>query len=208
MPAAKTSEASGARPARRPLLALLWPSLSLSHSTTHTHSTMTRVEITTSLGSFTLELYTGHAPKTCHNFVELARRGYYDGTIVRFCFAHTRGVRAVWEGRTAHVSVRARIPRDDGPVGHVFLFTKGEAGTRLGPRTRGGLTPPPPPPPVSLNLLLSLSRTWERRTALTRTPPLSLHLTTVSPHRARLLHPGRRPDGHRPGWRVRVGRQV
>jgi len=54
---------------------------------------MTRVEITTSLGPFTLELYTGHAPKTCHNFVELARRGYYDGTIVRFCFAH----RGVWE---------------------------------------------------------------------------------------------------------------
>ena len=47
-------------------------------------NTMTRVEITTSLGPFTVELYTAHAPKTCHNFVELARRGYYDGTIVRF----------------------------------------------------------------------------------------------------------------------------
>ena len=45
---------------------------------------MTRVEITTSLGPFTVELYTAHAPKTCHNVVELARRGYYDGTIVRF----------------------------------------------------------------------------------------------------------------------------
>jgi peptidyl-prolyl cis-trans isomerase-like 1 len=45
---------------------------------------MSRVEVQTSMGAFTLELYTRHAPKTCHNFVELARRGYYDGTVVRF----------------------------------------------------------------------------------------------------------------------------
>ena len=43
-----------------------------------------RVAVETSMGSFTLELYTRHAPKTCQNFVELARRGYYDGTVVRF----------------------------------------------------------------------------------------------------------------------------
>lgn len=29
-----------------------------------------------------LQLYQKHAPKTCKNFLELARRGYYDGTIV------------------------------------------------------------------------------------------------------------------------------
>lgn len=33
------------------------------------------------MGSFTVELYQKHAPKTCKNFVELARKGYYDGTI-------------------------------------------------------------------------------------------------------------------------------
>jgi peptidyl-prolyl cis-trans isomerase-like 1 len=32
-------------------------------------------------GSFTLELYTSHAPKTCNNFATLVRRGYYDGTV-------------------------------------------------------------------------------------------------------------------------------
>ncbi|CAM9661111.1 unnamed protein product, partial [Discosporangium mesarthrocarpum] len=32
-------------------------------------------------GSFTVELYTQHAPRTCFNVAELARRGYYDGTI-------------------------------------------------------------------------------------------------------------------------------
>ena len=32
-------------------------------------------------GSIVLELYTQHAPKTCQNFLELSRMGYYDGTI-------------------------------------------------------------------------------------------------------------------------------
>ncbi|PKS13205.1 hypothetical protein jhhlp_000550 [Lomentospora prolificans] len=31
-------------------------------------------------GTFVLELYTDHAPKTCENFSTLARRGYYDDT--------------------------------------------------------------------------------------------------------------------------------
>ncbi|KAG6964222.1 hypothetical protein JG688_00007802 [Phytophthora aleatoria] len=32
-------------------------------------------------GDFTLELYTEHAPRTCWNIAELARRGYYNNTI-------------------------------------------------------------------------------------------------------------------------------
>lgn len=32
------------------------------------------------MGSLVLELYWKHAPKTCKNFAELARRGYYNGT--------------------------------------------------------------------------------------------------------------------------------
>ena len=45
--------------------------------------TMTsQVEIKTTMGSFFVELYSQHAPKTCNNFIELAKRGYYDGTIV------------------------------------------------------------------------------------------------------------------------------
>ena len=32
-------------------------------------------------GTFEVELYYKHAPRTCRNFQELARRGYYDGTI-------------------------------------------------------------------------------------------------------------------------------
>lgn len=39
------------------------------------------VQIDTTLGSFTVELYFKHAPKTCKNFEELAKRGYYDGTV-------------------------------------------------------------------------------------------------------------------------------
>lgn len=49
-----------------------------------------RVELTTSMGAFTVELYDAHAPKTCANFVGLARRGYYDGTIVRLILWRSR----------------------------------------------------------------------------------------------------------------------
>jgi peptidyl-prolyl cis-trans isomerase-like 1 len=31
------------------------------------------------MGTFTVELYWKHAPMTCKNFSELARRGYYNG---------------------------------------------------------------------------------------------------------------------------------
>ncbi|KAG2216091.1 hypothetical protein INT45_010239 [Circinella minor] len=37
------------------------------------------VILETSMGVIHIELYTKHAPKTCKNFYELARRGYYDG---------------------------------------------------------------------------------------------------------------------------------
>jgi hypothetical protein len=39
------------------------------------------VTIQTSIGDVTLELYWNHAPKSCHNFYELVKRGYYDNTI-------------------------------------------------------------------------------------------------------------------------------
>jgi len=41
--------------------------------------TAPEVVLNTSIGAFTVELYWKHAPKTCQNFIELARRGYYDG---------------------------------------------------------------------------------------------------------------------------------
>jgi len=39
------------------------------------------VDIETSIGVISVELYTQHAPKTCRNFFELSRIGYYDGTV-------------------------------------------------------------------------------------------------------------------------------
>lgn len=33
------------------------------------------------MGKISLELYWDHAPRTCKNFCELSRRGYYNGTI-------------------------------------------------------------------------------------------------------------------------------
>ncbi|RLM97663.1 hypothetical protein BBO99_00004194 [Phytophthora kernoviae] len=41
----------------------------------------THVVFETSVGDFTVELYSEHAPKTCWNIAELARRGYYNNTI-------------------------------------------------------------------------------------------------------------------------------
>ncbi|KAK4053137.1 Peptidyl-prolyl cis-trans isomerase-like 1 [Microbotryomycetes sp. JL201] len=39
------------------------------------------VVLETSMGAVSFELYYDHAPKTCRNFKELARKGYYSGTI-------------------------------------------------------------------------------------------------------------------------------
>ncbi|VFQ73072.1 unnamed protein product [Cuscuta campestris] len=44
----------------------------------NTEEVTPEVTLATSMGSFTVEMYCKHAPKTCRNFVELARRGYYD----------------------------------------------------------------------------------------------------------------------------------
>ncbi|KAI6124789.1 cyclophilin-like domain-containing protein [Pisolithus croceorrhizus] len=39
------------------------------------------VVLETSLGDVQLELYWDHAPRTCKNFAELTKRGYYNGVI-------------------------------------------------------------------------------------------------------------------------------
>jgi len=39
-----------------------------------------QVSLDTTVGEITIELYWKHAPLTCRNFAELARRGYYNGT--------------------------------------------------------------------------------------------------------------------------------
>ncbi|KAG5221021.1 heme binding [Salix suchowensis] len=41
---------------------------------------MKTVTLETNMGKIVLELYWDHAPKTCKNFAELAKRGYYNGT--------------------------------------------------------------------------------------------------------------------------------
>ncbi|XP_043932405.1 peptidyl-prolyl cis-trans isomerase-like 1 isoform X2 [Protopterus annectens] len=38
------------------------------------------VSLETTMGNIVFELYWKHAPKTCKNFAELARRGYYNDT--------------------------------------------------------------------------------------------------------------------------------
>jgi peptidyl-prolyl cis-trans isomerase-like 1 len=50
--------------------------------------TMPVVEVTTTLGTFTVELYDQHAPKTCKNFIQLTQNGYYNNTIVHRIIAN------------------------------------------------------------------------------------------------------------------------
>ena len=44
-------------------------------------SPWTHVEFDTSVGSFVVELYYKHCPRTCYNLAALAHQGYYDGVI-------------------------------------------------------------------------------------------------------------------------------
>jgi peptidyl-prolyl cis-trans isomerase-like 1 len=39
------------------------------------------VTLETNMGDIQLELYWDHAPKTCENFAQLAKRGYYNGVV-------------------------------------------------------------------------------------------------------------------------------
>lgn len=40
-----------------------------------------KVELQTSMGTFAVELYVNEAPKTCENFLELSKSGYYDNVV-------------------------------------------------------------------------------------------------------------------------------
>ncbi|POM65880.1 Peptidyl-prolyl cis-trans isomerase ppi1 [Phytophthora palmivora] len=50
-------------------------------ATAATSKPPTHVVFETTVGEFTMELYTEHAPRTCWNIAELSRRGYYNNTI-------------------------------------------------------------------------------------------------------------------------------
>jgi cyclophilin family peptidyl-prolyl cis-trans isomerase len=39
------------------------------------------VVLETVMGNISIELYYDHAPRTCYNFYELAKSGYYNGVI-------------------------------------------------------------------------------------------------------------------------------
>ena len=49
--------------------------------TVHGGETDKTVVLYTSMGEVEVELYWKHAPRTCKNFYELAKRGYYDNTL-------------------------------------------------------------------------------------------------------------------------------
>lgn len=66
-------------------------------------------------GTFTVELYYEHAPKSCWNFAELARRGYYNNTLfhriiqVRNAAAAVRRTLSCWCKHTHDVTERVYV---------------------------------------------------------------------------------------------------
>ncbi|MCO5549251.1 hypothetical protein L7F22_002718 [Adiantum nelumboides] len=61
-----------------------------------------QVIVETSMGAVTFELYTKHAPKTCRNFSELSRRGYFNDVSFHRIIKITE--------RINDVSFRLRLP--------------------------------------------------------------------------------------------------
>jgi peptidyl-prolyl cis-trans isomerase-like 1 len=53
----------------------------LMAGTNNSNTPYTHVKFDTNIGSFTIELYYKHAPRTCHNMGVLADSGYYSNTI-------------------------------------------------------------------------------------------------------------------------------
>mmetsp|Transcript_6937 Transcript_6937/g.15242 ORF Transcript_6937/g.15242 Transcript_6937/m.15242 type:complete len:188 (+) Transcript_6937:99-662(+) len=50
-------------------------------ATNNSESPYTHVQFDTTMGSFVIELYHRHTPRTCYNIAALADAGYYNGTI-------------------------------------------------------------------------------------------------------------------------------
>lgn len=105
-------------------------------------SSAPQVEMQTSIGTIVVELYVKHAPKTCKNFRELARRGYYNNTVVRsqsFAFLqHRRRVEKVVTLHRQHaLSMQChRIIKDfmiqaGDPTGRLLVLHNARASTLL-----------------------------------------------------------------------------
>ena len=63
-------------------LALVRPSSMMATSVEEDKpNTWTHVQFDTSIGTFVVELYYKHAPRTSYNLAALAQKGYYNGTI-------------------------------------------------------------------------------------------------------------------------------
>lgn len=76
-PSRRSSTALHPTPASQQLLPL--PALPRQSPTAMSSSPREVVVLETNMGNIAFELYTEHAPKTCRNFKELARKGYYSG---------------------------------------------------------------------------------------------------------------------------------
>lgn len=78
------------------------------------HAQDTRVRVDTTLGSFTIVLYTDRAPLTSANFLEYVRSGHYTGTIFHRVIANFVAQGGGYDRQNAEKPTRAGVPNESG----------------------------------------------------------------------------------------------
>lgn len=153
------------------------------------------VQIDTTMGSFEVELYHKHAPMTVKNFVELSKRGYYDG--IKVCAAAASAWRD--QGRTQAAIALHGIAchggaGDDAPARTpICALARQLRPCGLNSSIPGSIFVPAAWPLVVLALLL---RWWSRVVLWLLAPhahgapPLVPPLPPVPPHHPGLYDPG------------------
>jgi cyclophilin family peptidyl-prolyl cis-trans isomerase len=73
-----------------------------------------RVRVETTLGSFTIALYTDRAPLTVANFLEYVRAGHYNGTIFHRVIANFVAQGGGYDRKNVEKPTRAGVPNESG----------------------------------------------------------------------------------------------
>jgi cyclophilin family peptidyl-prolyl cis-trans isomerase len=78
------------------------------------HAQETRVRVDTTLGSFTIALYTDRAPLTSANFLEYVRAGHYSGTIFHRVIANFVAQGGGYDVKNVEKPTKAGVPNESG----------------------------------------------------------------------------------------------
>jgi cyclophilin family peptidyl-prolyl cis-trans isomerase len=98
---------------RRPLSLIVFAGL-LICLTTPAAAQETRVRVDTTLGSFTIALYSERAPLTAASFLEYVRAGHYNGTIFHRVIANFVAQGGGYDRQNVEKPTRAGVPNESG----------------------------------------------------------------------------------------------